>query len=167
MVLDGPRSVEGVFEALDLGDKHVSNVAAVAVAADAEVFGIGNAVFHQRVDAFENIFAGTRDDLGNNLFEKFVAVSGGAAVVGLEDQPSVGGGERGPLIPVCCEMVAIGVGGAAIDEGEQGQMLWLKFSWRIDQHAFDGCAVVCFPAVGLALRKVALGEKFVEGSNGT
>ncbi len=59
-------------------------------------------------------------------------------------------------------MVAVGVGGAAVDEGQHGQVLLLEFSGRIDQHAFDGGAVVGFPLVGLGLRKVALGEEFVE-----
>ena len=54
-----------------------------------------------------------------------------------------------------------------MDEGEHGQMLRFKFAGRIDQHAFDGGAVVGLPAIGLALGKLALGEKFVEGSDGT
>ena len=91
------------------------------------MIGIGDAVFHQRVDAFENIFAGARDDDGNDLHEEFVAVSGGTAIVGLEDQPAVGGGERGPLVPVGLEVVAVGVGGAAVDEGEHGQIPGFKF----------------------------------------
>ncbi len=99
---------------------------------------------------------------GNDLLEELVAVSGGAAVVGLEDQPAVGGGERGPLVPVGFEVIAVGVGGASVNEGEHGQMLGFEFAGRIDQHAFDGGAVVGFPAVGLALRKIALGEEFVE-----
>ncbi len=64
-------------------------------------------------------------------------------------------------------MVAIGVGGASLDEGGGGEMLRLEFAGRIDQHAFDAGAVVGFPAVGLALGKVALGEEFVEGCDGT
>ena len=99
---------------------------------------------------------------GTICSEKFVAVSGGTAVVGLEDQPAVGGGERGPLVPVGLEVVAVGVGGPAVNEGEQGQMLFFKLARRIDQHAFDGGAIVGLPAVGLALRKIALGEGFVE-----
>src|SRR5207302_804768 len=113
------------------------------VAADGEMVWIGDAIFHQRVDAFENVFAGTRHDLGNDLLEEFVAVSRRPAVVGLEDKPSVGGGERGPLIPVGGEVVAVGVGGASVDEGEEGQMLgWLCWvdARRIDEHSFDGGA---------------------------
>src|SRR5271163_2659923 len=130
------------------------------------MIGIGGAVFYQSVDAFENIFAGTRDDYRNDLCEELVAVSGGAAVVGLEDEPAVGGGERSPLVPVGSKVVAVGVGGAAVDEGEQGQMLRFKFAGRIDQHAFDGGAVVGLPAIGLAFRKFAFGEEFVEGRDG-
>src|ERR1700676_2413171 len=130
------------------------------------MIGVGDAVFHESVDAFENIFAGARDDDGNNLMEEFVAVSGGAAVVGLEDEPSVGGGERGPLIPVGFEVVAVGVGGASVNEGECRQMLCLKFAGRIDQHAFDHGAVVGLPAVRLALREIFFGDGFVEGCDG-
>src|SRR6201999_1113673 len=127
------------------------HVSAVAVAADGEAVGVGDAVFHQRVDAGENVFAGARDELGNDLHEELVAVSGGAAVVGAEDEPSVGGGERGPVVPVGGEVVAVGVGGASVNEREHGQMLLLEFARRIYQHAFDGGSVVCFPLVGLAL----------------
>ena len=114
----------------------------------------------------ENVFAGTRDDLRNDLHEELVAVSGGAAVVGLEDEPSVGGGERGPLVPVGVEVVAVGVGGASVDEGEHGQMLGFEFARRINQHAFDGGAVVGLPVVGLALREIGFGEVLVEGRDG-
>src|ERR1700732_3981667 len=113
--------------------------------------GVGDSIFHQRVDAFENIFAGTRDDDGNNLLEEFVAVSGGTAVIGLEDQPSIGGGERGPLIPVGFEVVAVGVGGTSVNESEHRQMLGLEFAGRINQHAFHGSAVVGFPAIRFTL----------------
>src|ERR1700691_5287977 len=64
-------------------------------------------------------------------------------------------------------MVAVGVGGTAVDESEHGQMLGLKFAWRIDQHPFDSGAVVGLPSVGLALGKFAFGEEFVEGRDGT
>ena len=63
-------------------------------------------------------------------------------------------------------MVAVGVVGASVNEGEHGQVLGLEFAGRIDQHAFDGGAVVGLPLVGLALRKIALGEELVEGSDG-
>ena len=99
---------------------------------------------------------------GNDLHEELVAVSGGTAVVGLEDQPSVGGGERGPLIPVGFEVIAVGIGGAAVNEREHRQVLGFEFARRINQHAFDGGAVVGLPLIGLALRKIALGEEFVE-----
>ena len=85
------------FEARGLGDQPVGHVATVAVAADGEMIGIGDAILYQGVDAFENVFAGTRDDYGNDLFEELVAVSGRPAVVGLEYQPAVGGGEGSPL----------------------------------------------------------------------
>ena len=117
-VLDGAGSGDGGFEAGGLGDEPVGHVSAIAVATDGEVAGVGDAVFDEGVDAFEDVFAGAGDDLGNDLGEEFVAVSGGAAVVGLEDEPSVGGGEGGPLIPVGFEVVAVGVGGATVDEGE-------------------------------------------------
>ncbi len=166
-VLDGSGAGDGGFEAGGLGDEPVGHVSAVAVAADGEAVGVGDAVFDEGVDAFENIFAGAGDDGGNDLLEEFVAVSGATAVVGLEDEPSVGGGEGGPFIPVGFEVVAVGVGGASVDEGEA----WEDFSasyltGRVDQHAFDGGAVVGLPAVGLALREIFFGEGFVEGGDG-
>ena len=62
-VLDGSGSGDGGLEAGGLGDEPVGHVSAVAVAADGEAVGVGDAVFHQRVDAGENVFAGTRDEL--------------------------------------------------------------------------------------------------------
>ena len=66
-MLDRAGAGDGGFEARGLSDEPVGHVSAVAVAADGEVVGIGDAVFDQSVDAFENVFAGTRDDLGNDL----------------------------------------------------------------------------------------------------
>ena len=63
---------------------------------------------------------------GNDLHQELVAVSGRAAIVGLEDEPSVGGGQRGPFVPVGLEVVAVGIGGAAVNQGEHGQMLRLQ-----------------------------------------
>jgi len=77
------------LEARGLRDQPVGHVAAVTVAADREVIGIGDAVFQQRVDAFENVFAGTRDDDRNDLLEELVAVSSRPAVVRFEDEPAV------------------------------------------------------------------------------
>ena len=91
-VLDRAGAGDGGFEARGLGDEPVGHVSAVAVAGDGEVVGVGDAVFDEGVDAFEDVFAGAGDDHGNDLLEEFVAVSGRAAVVGLEDEPSVGGG---------------------------------------------------------------------------
>src|SRR6202167_442370 len=119
-VLDGAGAGDGGFEAGGLGDEPVGHVSAVAVAADGEVVGVGDAVFDERVDAFEDVFAGAGDDLRNDLLEEFVAVSGGTAVVGTEDEPSVGGGEGGPIVPVGSEGVAVGVGGASVNQREHG-----------------------------------------------
>src|SRR5271155_369249 len=90
-VFDCAGAGDGGFEAGGLGDEPVGHVSAVAVAADGEVVGVGDAVFDQGVDAFENVFAGARDDLRNDLQEEFVAVAGGSAIVGTEDEPSIGG----------------------------------------------------------------------------
>ena len=109
---------------------------------------------------------GRETSCGNDLHKELVAVSGGAAVVGAEDEPSVGGGERGPVVPVGGEVVAVGVGGASVDEREHGQMLLLEFARRIDQHAFDRGAVVGLPLIGLALRKILFGESRVEAGDG-
>jgi len=149
-----------------LSDEPVGHVAAVAVASDGEVSGVGDAIFDEGVDAFENVFAGAGDDDGNDLLEEFVAVSRRPAVVGLEDEPAVGGGEGGPLIPVGLEVVAVGVGGAAVDEGEEGKDFSVR-SGREDRSAcLRRCAIVGLPAVGLALGEIAFGEEMVEGSYG-
>jgi len=63
-------------------------------------------------------------------------------------------------------VVAVGVGGAAVDEGEEGKIFLFEAAGRIDQHAFDGGAIVGLPAVGLALGEIAFGEEMVEGSYG-
>src|ERR1700691_5392516 len=122
-VLDGAGAGDGGFEAGGLGDEPVGHVSAVAVAADGEMVGVGDAVFDEGVDPFENVFAGAGDDLGNDLGEEFVAVSGGTAVVGLEDEPSLSGGEARPLVPIGFKAVAIGIGAAGAGEGEQGAHL--------------------------------------------
>jgi hypothetical protein len=70
------------------------------------------------------------------------------------------------LIPVGFEVVAVGVSGASVNEGEQRQIFLFELARRIDQHAFDRGAVVGLPAIGLALRQFALGEKFIERSDG-
>src|SRR6202030_1691262 len=92
-VFDRAGSRDCGFEAGGLRDEPVGHVATVAVATNGETIRIGDAVFHQRVNPFENVLAGTRDDDGNDLHEELVPVSAGTAVVGLEDEPSVGGGE--------------------------------------------------------------------------
>ena len=91
-----------------------------------------------------------------------VAVAGAAAIVGAEDEPAVGGGEGGPVVPVGAEAVAVGVGGTAVDEGEHAQVLGVLLAGRKDEHAFDRTAVVGFPGVGLPLGLGALGKDGVE-----
>src|SRR6266851_5792009 len=164
-VLDRACSRDCGFEAGGLRDEPIGHVAAVAVAANGETIRISDAVFQQRVNAFENVLAGTRDDEGNDLHEELISVSAGTAVVGLEDEPSVSGGERSPLVPVGFEVVAVGIGGATMDEREHRQMLGFKLSRRINQHAFHGCSIVSLPAIRLALRQIALAEKLVERSD--
>src|SRR5271165_5169117 len=162
-VLDGARASDCGLESGRLSDEPVRHIAAVTVATDGEVIGIGDASVHQRVNAFENIFAGTRDDDRNNPLQKFIAVARGTAVVGLEHQPAIGSRKCGPLIPVGLEMISIRVGRPAVNEREHRQVLRLKFSRGIDQHAFDRGAIVSLPFIGLALRKFALGKETVEG----
>src|ERR1700680_2513466 len=99
-VFDRAGSRDCGFEAGGLRDQPVGHVAAVGVATNAETIRIGDAVFHQRVNAFENVLARTRDDDGNDLHEELISVSGGTAVVGLEEQTSAGGGQRSPMVPV-------------------------------------------------------------------
>src|SRR5437764_3945294 len=92
--------------------------------------GVSNAVFHERIDAFEDVFPRTGDDLGHDLHEEFIAIARGAAIVGLEDQPAICGSENPPLIPIGVEVIAVGIGGAAVDERECWQILSFKLSWR-------------------------------------
>ena len=66
------------------------------------------------------------------------------------------------MIPIRLEVVAVGVGRATVDKHEHRQIFGVEFSWRINQHAFNRCAIVGFPLVGLALREIALGKKLVE-----
>ena len=65
----------------------------------------------------------------DNLEHEVVAVSGRSAVVGSEDEPSVSGGESGPVVPVSAEMVAVGVCGPAVNECQHPQMLCVLFAW--------------------------------------
>ena len=52
-----------------------------------------------------------------------------------------------------------------MDEHKHGQILSLKSSRGINQHAFNGRAVVGLPLVRLALREVALREQLVESGD--
>ena len=72
------------------------------------MIGIGDAVLYQRVDSLQNIFARTRDDLRNHVHQKLVSVTDRAAVVRLEDKPSLGGGQAVPDIPVSLKVIAVG-----------------------------------------------------------
>ena len=49
------------FEPGGLRDQPVGHVAAIAVAADSQVIGVGDALAHQRVHSFQNVLAGTRN----------------------------------------------------------------------------------------------------------
>ena len=64
------------LESGGLGDEPVGHVAAVAVAADSKLFWIGDPVFHQRVDTFQNVFSRAGDNLGNDFGEERVSVAG-------------------------------------------------------------------------------------------
>ena len=74
-VFDRARAGDGGLPLRALGDEPVGHVSAVAVPANAEAAAIGNAVFHQRVDAFENVLARAGDDLGNDLLQELVAIA--------------------------------------------------------------------------------------------
>src|SRR5690348_2072668 len=74
--------------------------------------------------------------------------------------------EPGPVVPVGAEVVAVGVGGASVNQSEHRQMLGFELAGRIYQHAFDCCAVVGLPLVGLALREIGVSELLVEAGNG-
>ena len=103
---------------------------------------IGDPTLHKRVHTRQDVFSGTRDDFRNDAKKKFVAVPGGTAIVRLEDQPAIGGGQTIPLIPVSLEVVSVGIGGTAVDERQHGQMLGFEFARWINQHAFDRRSVV-------------------------
>src|SRR5205807_2070678 len=126
---------DGCFPAGRLGYEPIRHVAAVAVAAHSQVIGISNSIFDQGSDAFENVLAGAGDDFGHNLLEKLITVSAGTAVIRLKNQPTLGGGETVPLIPIGFEVIAVRVGGAAVNQDEHGQVLGLKLSRRIHEHA--------------------------------
>lgn len=80
------------------------------------------------------------------------------SVVRFKDEPALGGGERGPLVPVGLKVIAVGVFRASVDEGEHREVLGPKLSGRVDEHSLDSRSVVGGPAVGLALGKGALRE---------
>ena len=122
------------------------------------MIGIGNSIFDQGVNAFENILAGAGDDFRHNLFEKFVTVTAGTAVIGLENQPALSGGQSVPLIPIGFEVITVSVGRAAVNQHEHRQVFGFELSRRIHEHAFDAAAVVRFPAIGLAFGKIAFSE---------
>src|SRR6202042_2014816 len=107
------------FEARGLRDEPIGQVAAVAVATDREVICVGDAVFHQRVNALQNVAARPGKDLGNDAESEFVAIADGASVVGLEDQPALCGGQSLPVVPVGGEVVAVGIGWSAGNHGGQ------------------------------------------------
>src|SRR5579872_490375 len=92
-VLHGSGSGDRGLEARGLSNEPIGHVSAIAVSADGEVVRIGEAIFDECVDTGEDVFARTRNDLRHDFGEKLVAVSGRAAVVGTEHQPSVGGGK--------------------------------------------------------------------------
>ena len=89
-VLHGSGAGDRGFEAGGLGDEPVGHVAAVAVAADGQVVGVGVAVFDEGIDAGEDVAAGLGDQVRLDFEHEVVAVSGGAAIVGAEDEPAVG-----------------------------------------------------------------------------
>src|ERR1019366_4107170 len=98
-VLDRAGTGDGGLEASGLRDQPVGHVTAVAVAADGQAVRVGNAVFYQRIDTRQYIFAGTGNEFRNDLEGELVSVAGRAAIVRLENQPAGGGGEAIPLIP--------------------------------------------------------------------
>src|SRR5581483_86164 len=108
-MLDRACAGDGYLPLSGLSDEPVGHVAAIAVSADSEMVAIGDAIFHKRIDTFENVFAGTRNQLRNDSLNEVVAIAAGAAIVRLEDQPSLIGREPVPLIPVGLEVVAIGI----------------------------------------------------------
>src|ERR1041385_4316811 len=59
-----------------LGDEPVGHIAAIAVTADGEMIGIGDAIFNQRIYAFQDVFAGSGDNLRHDLRQKLVAIAG-------------------------------------------------------------------------------------------
>src|SRR6202035_1527258 len=61
-VFDRACSRDCGLEAGGLRDEPVGHVPAVSVATTVETIRIGDALFHQGVNAFENVLAGTRDD---------------------------------------------------------------------------------------------------------
>src|SRR5581483_409568 len=98
----------------------------------------------------------------HDFAHELVTVPAGTAIVGLEDKPSIGRGQRRPLIPIRLEVVPVGVRWTTMDQRKHSQMLGAKLSRRIDQHAFHGAAVIGGPTIRFSLRKLTLGEKLIE-----
>src|SRR5882724_4116598 len=73
-VFHGASAGDRSLEARGLRDQPVGHVATVAVSSNRQVLWIGNAILDQRIYALQNIFAGTRDELGNQSHQKLVAV---------------------------------------------------------------------------------------------
>src|SRR5438552_6515312 len=109
-VLDRARAGNCRLKTRGLRDEPIRHVTAVAVSAHREVVGIGNAIFHQSVDAFQNVLARSRNDLRHDLHQELVTITCRAAVIRLEYQPTVGCGQGAPLIPVSFKAIAISVG---------------------------------------------------------
>src|SRR5450432_12052 len=164
-VLHGAGAGHGGLEAGGLRDQPVGHVPAITVTGNREVFRIGTAVAHQRIDACQNVFSGTRDDLRHNLRQKLVAVPDRPAVVRLEHQPAIGGRQIRPLVPIGLKVISFNVARTTENEKQQGQTLGLELSRRINQHALHRRAIAGLPAVRFSPRKVAFGQRRVEGRN--
>src|SRR5207244_12839499 len=106
---------------------------------------IGDPTLHKRVHTRQDVFSGTRDDFRNDAKKKFVAVPGGTAIVRLEDQPAIGGGQTIPLIPVSLEVVSVGIGGTPTDERQPRQMLGFGFGRWVNTQGFDRRSLVLLP----------------------
>src|SRR5215813_7099328 len=114
------------------------------------MIGIGDTIFHQRVYATKNVFAGTRHQFRNNCRRELIAVSGRSAIVRLKDKPAILRGKTVPLVPVGLEVIAVCILWTAVDQHQHRQILRFELSRWIREPAFDWGTVWRSPAIRLA-----------------
>src|SRR5262249_23631863 len=78
------------LEARGLGDRPLGQEAAVAISADRQLVGIGDALFYESIDAFKNVFTRPRVYSGHESKSEGISITGRASVVRVKNQPAFG-----------------------------------------------------------------------------